>query len=264
MSANILLISPAIVKERTSISKNIDDKQITPLIKIAQDIFIQPCTGSGLMLRLQEGVSQNNLNVYESSLINNFITDALVWYTVSMMPSFISYQFYSKGTLQPTSEGNNTPSRSDLELIEQKYKGTAEWYGQRLIKHLQENYTNFYQYLNPGTGVDVIFPQSKSYTCPIYLGGADRTISRDRALNGNAGTSNPYTIEFIPNTGVTSFTVADLNGKALLSVSRSGLIKGITTSTTSDTSYLTIVGTLVTLPTGDVTQANELFTFLVR
>lgn len=264
MSANTLLIQPSTVKERTSISKSIDDKQITPLIKISQDIFIQPCLGSGLLLRLQEGITQNNLNTYESALINNYITDALVWHTVSMMPSFISYQFFSKGTLQPTSEGANTPSRSDLELIEQKYKGTAEWYSTRLIKYLQENYTNFYQYLNPGTGVDVIFPTSKAYTCPIYLGNADSTISRDRALNGNAGTSNPYTIEYVPSAGVSSFTVSDLSGKALLSASRSGLIKGITSGATTDTSYLQIVGTTVTLPTGDVTQENELFTFLVR
>jgi hypothetical protein len=264
MSANILLITPATIKDRTSISKNISDNQITPLIKVAQDIFIQPATGSGLFLRLQEGVAQNNLNTYEQDLIDRFITDALVWYTVSLMVPVLSFQLFSKGTLQPTSDGAQTVSRADLELVENKYKAMAEFYNTRLIKHLKENYVNFYQYLNPGSGVDVIFPQNKAYTCPIYIGGADSTISRDRALNGNVGTPQPYTVEFTPAAGLASFVVGALAGKVLLTASRSGLLKGITQSPTTDTAYLQINGSTVTLPTGDVTMENELFTFLVR
>ena len=264
MSANTLLITASLIKDKTSISKNIDDRQITPLIKVAQDIFIQPATGSGLFLRLQEGIAQDNLNVYEQGLIDNYIADALTWYTVSLMVPVLSFQLFSKGTLQPTSDGAQTVSRADLELVEQKYKSMAEYYNTRLIRYLQENYVNFYQYLNPGSGVDVIFPQTRTYTCPIYLGGADATIMRDRALNGNVGSPQPYTIEFIPTAGVSSFVVAAFDAKVVLSASRSGFLKGITSVATSDTQYIQINGTTITLPTGDVTQPNELFTFLVR
>jgi hypothetical protein len=40
--------------------------------------------------------------------------------------------------------------------------------------------------------------------------------------------------------------------------------KGITQTPTADTGYLQIVGGVVTLPTGDIAMANELFTFLYR
>jgi hypothetical protein len=42
------------------------------------------------------------------------------------------------------------------------------------------------------------------------------------------------------------------------------LAKSITTTPTADTGFLQINNILVTLPTGDVTMAGELFTFLYR
>jgi len=79
MSANILFISPALIKSRTGISDAIDDKQIKPQIKVAQDIYIQPALGSTLYIRLQEGVDANNLTAAESTLLNSYVTDALIW-----------------------------------------------------------------------------------------------------------------------------------------------------------------------------------------
>jgi hypothetical protein len=85
-----------------------------------------------------------------------------------------------------------------------------------------------------------------------------------RNLNMSGTGAAPQTIEVIPNTGVSTFTVAQLSGKMVINASRSGLVKGITTFATSNTAYLQIVGSQVTLPTGDVTTAGELFTFTYR
>ena len=45
---------------------------------------------------------------------------------------------------------------------------------------------------------------------------------------------------------------------------RSGLVKGLTNLPTANAMYLQIVGNVITLPTGDVTQAEELFSFTIR
>ena len=45
---------------------------------------------------------------------------------------------------------------------------------------------------------------------------------------------------------------------------RSGLVKGITTLPTANAMYLQINDSLITLPTGDVTQEGEIFSFTIR
>ncbi len=263
MSANILFISESLIKSRTGISDAIDGKQIFPQIKIAQDMFVQPALGSALYLRLQSGVEADNLSSSETTLLNTYVTDCLLWYTVSLLPFALGYQFFSKGVLQKTSEESNTPSRADLELISKQYKQTAEFYKQRLINYLRENYLTYSEYFNPGSGYDIIFPETRAYTCPIYLGGA-MTPTDARYSGNNSISGMTQTIEVSPTTGVDNFIVPQFANMVVIIATRSGLVKGITTAPTANTMYLQINGTTVTLPTGDVVQDGELFTFTLR
>jgi hypothetical protein len=217
--------------------------------------------GSTLYLRLQSGIEAANLSNLEKSLLDNFITDCLVWYTMSLLPFGLGYQFFSKGILQKTSEESNTPSRADLELIGNEYKKTAEFYKQRLINYLRENYLLFSEYFNPGSGLDVIFPELKAYTSPIYLGNVNDGV---RVFSNNATSGGATTIYHTPAAGDSSFSVGGLVNKVVLIAVRSGFVKGITNLPTANPMYLQIVGNVITLPTGDVTQAGELFSFTIR
>lgn len=264
MSKNILFLTEQTFKDRTGASNNIDGKQIFPMVKVAGDMHIQPALGSKLYQRLQDGINANNLTATEKGLIDNYLTDTLIWYTMSLLPMTMGFQLFSKGFLQKTSEESNTPSRSDLELLEQKYLSMAEFYKTRMIKYLQENYNLFYEYINTGSGWDVIIPETKAYTSPIYLGeGYD--LRHPRYVNSSSGGGiNIEVVYYTSTAGQTSFNVSALNGRVLLAVTRSGLAKSITTTPTADTGFLQINNILVTLPTGDVTMAGELFTFLYR
>ena len=260
MSKNIIFITEQTFKERTGASNAIDGKQLFPMIKVAQDIHIQPVLGSTLYLRLQDGIDSNDLNNDEKDLIDNYITDALIWFTMSMLPMTMGYQLFSKGFLQKTSEESNTPSRSDLELLEQKYQSMAEFYNKRMIKYLQENYELYDEYLNPASGVDVIFPTKQGYTCPIFIGDY-----KDRSYSLNSANSTKVNaVYYTATAGQTTFIVAELDGKTVLVAMRSGLGKIVTTSPTADTQYLQIVNGTVTLPSGDVTMAGEVFSFVYR
>lgn len=262
MSKNILFITEALFKERTGASNAIDGKQIFPMIKVAQDIFIQPITGSTLYKRLQTGIDLDNLSNDEKTLLDDYITDALVWYTMSMLPMVMGFQLFSKGFLQKTAEESSAPSRGDLELIEQKYKSMAEFYNTRLITYLQENHFKYAEYLNYTMGIDVIFPEDKSYTCPIYLGGADRRITRN--FSSTSTTPSPNVATYVATGGETSFTIVAMSGRVTYFAARGGLSKSITTTATADTQYLQITSGLITLPTGDIAYAGEVFTFLYQ
>ena len=263
MSKNILFITETLFKERTGASIAIDGKQIFPMIKVAQDIHIQPVLGSTLYLRLQKGIEDDDLTNDEKHLIDFYITDALVWFTMSMLPMIMGYQLFSKGFLVKTAEESSAPSQKDLELIEQKYKSMAEFYNTRMVSYLQENYTKYFEYLNPSMGLDVIFPRIDTYSCPIYIG---NQYDRRNAsyVNSSSASISTESVYYTSVGGETSFTISNLIGKTLIAAFRSGLNKIITQEPTADTAFLQIVNGVVTLPTGDVTIAGELFTFVYR
>jgi hypothetical protein len=170
MSLNILFINETLIKSRTAISDAIDGKQIKPTIKLAQDKYILPALGSGLYNRLQAGIDANNLTANEKLLLDDYVTDALLWFTIGEMVIATSYQFFSKGVLQKGAEESNNPSKGQLELLERKYMSNGEFYKQRLIDYLRENTELYFEYLDYGSGFDAIAPQVQAYTSPIFLG----------------------------------------------------------------------------------------------
>ncbi len=264
MSANILFISATTFKSRTGASEAIDDAKLTPNIKKAQDMYIQTALGSPLYLRLQSGMEASNLNANETILLNTYIADTLVWYTMSFLPFALGYQLFSKGVLQHSSEDGQPPSRADLELIADGYKSDGEFYRQRLIDYLRENYSLYAEYWNFTAGLDTIFPELKSYECPIWLGTEKQEYSQ-RSFSGGNSNGATQSIEITPSTGVSTFTITGLPTSAVIIIAvRSGQVKGITNAATTNTMYLQINGSTVTLPTGDITGAGELFIFTYR
>jgi hypothetical protein len=261
MSKNILFITETLFKERTGASVAIDGKQIFPIIKVAQDIYVQGAVGSTLYNRLQEGIDNDDLNNDEKALLDNYITDCLIWFTMSLLPMTMGYQLFSKGFLQKTAEESTTPDQKALELIESRYKELAEFYKQRLINYLKENYTTYQEYLNNTAAYDVIFPEQSAYTCPIYIG---EPTKRPTWINQNSGTLTLNEVKYVANGGETTFTVADIAGRSTLLVIRDGLGRAVTTTPTANTMFLQIINDQVTLPTGDVALAGELFVFLYK
>lgn len=169
------MIKSQVVKDRTAASDNIDDKLINPAIKSAQDTYIQSVLGSDLYNRLLDGIAANTLTINEKKLIDTYIVDALVWYTLSELPIMLGYKFFNKNVLKGQSEGEQTPTMSEMIELEERYKNKAESYIERLVNYLrQSEVDNLYPlYSNYGTGKDVIKPSRTSYQTSIYLGGSE-------------------------------------------------------------------------------------------
>lgn len=170
---NICFINVNTIKERSALHTNVDDKLILPEILSCQDMFILPALGTALYNRLQDGIENNNLNADEVDLLDNFITNPLVYYTLSELPVGLSYQFYNKGLVRKNSENTEAPQMQDLIDVASRYRTRAEFYTQRLIKHLKQvssTSDKFQEYVNYGTGVDIIKPERDAYQASIWLG----------------------------------------------------------------------------------------------
>lgn len=178
MSLNILLIGDEIIKSRTSIHGNIDPKLIYPNIKIAQDMYILPLIGTALYNKLQTDINNNALTGDYQTLVNSFIIDALIYYTLSELPVNISYQFWNKGIVRKQGEDTELPSMEELVNVGLQFRKYAEFYANRLRLYLKQNAsTKFPEYINYGSGIDDIKPEHKAYTMPLWLGDDDNCIS---------------------------------------------------------------------------------------
>jgi len=171
MSANILIISVDTLKQRTAIHDNIDEKLIFPEIKAAQDLFIHPICGTALYNKILNDINASSLSGNYKVLVDSYLVDTLCNYVISELPTALNYQFWNKGVGVATSENTNQPTMSELFDIASKYKNRAEAYQKKAIFYLKQNAPSMFpEYLNPGTGIDVIIPDRVGYSSPIFLG----------------------------------------------------------------------------------------------
>ena len=189
---NTLFISVSSIKERTGLHANVDDKLVLPEIKTAQDMYIHPLLGSALYERLQTGIDNNDLSADEVALLDNFVTDTLIYYVLSELPTGLSYQFYNKGLVRKTSDNTDQPQMQDLLDISARYRKRAEFYAERMVKFLKQNAAQgkYNLYLNPGSGLDAIHPDNSAYSTTIYLGdceGCGSGLSFEEKYQGQTG-----------------------------------------------------------------------------
>ncbi len=170
MSLNILFISVDTIKDRSGLHLNVDEKLVKGEIKAVQDMYILPALGSALYDRIQAGITANNLTQLEITLLNDYIVDTLVNFTLAELPQGLSFQFYNKGLLRKGGENFENPSMQDMIDIANRYRARAEFYKQRLIKYLRQNIVDYPLYSNYGSGIDAIKPERDAYNSTIWLG----------------------------------------------------------------------------------------------
>lgn len=172
MSKNVLLLSVETLKDRTGIHDNIDAKLLYPEIKAAQDMYIEPILGSNLYNKIVTDVEAGSITGDYKTLLDNYIIDCLLNYTLAGLPDAISYQFWNKGVLRKNGDNTELPDPGELIDLSNKYRVRAEWYGQRLNNYLKAEADESYlpEYVSGNDQLDDILPEQNTYTMPIYLG----------------------------------------------------------------------------------------------
>lgn len=168
--ANILIVTEAYIKEHTIIPSNVDSKLITPAIKDCQNLYIHKILGSALFYEIASQISGNTVSVLNRTLINDYITPCLMAYVLYEVAPMINYQFTNKNIATKDSESSKPLTLDEIKFIMDRLLNKAEWYGERVINFLKENYEDYPLYKNPGTGCDTIKPANSNYTCGMYLG----------------------------------------------------------------------------------------------
>jgi hypothetical protein len=139
-----LFISPEDLVKRTAINGNVDRDQMIQFIKIAQDIHVQAILGTALYNRLKTDVLNNTLAGNYQTLLEDYVQDVLVHYSMTEILPFLAYKVSNGGVFKKQSENSEGIEKSELEYLIQRERDIAEHYGRRLVSYL-----TFYGSLTP-------------------------------------------------------------------------------------------------------------------
>lgn len=143
---NAYLITTDKVKKLTYIQGNVDDAILSITIKRVQDNIIQPIIGTSLYKRLLAGVTANDLNADEQTLLNDYIAPCIA----SACDYKIIYPLATK-TRNKTVGSNQDEIMSTASLeaqtqLRNEYRKDFEPYRLALIGYLKDNEQLFPEY----------------------------------------------------------------------------------------------------------------------
>lgn len=164
--ARALFISENFVKENSPVNGNVDDKYIRSTIDLCQRLYILPILGTALYNEIITEVNANSVSADNVTLLEDYIQDALLYYTLSEAISLMVYKMENKSIVKKNSD-NSTPIDSyEVSMLRDSFKDKAEMFANRATKYLIENATatKYANYLDAGSGVDTIHPNKNNYT----------------------------------------------------------------------------------------------------
>jgi len=158
--ASTLLISPAYIKNNSPINFNIDDKLIIPVIAFEQDSNFEQTLGTTFYRSLQLEASGGTLTALNERLIEDYIQPALMNFVLAGLMETTNFKFNTKGIGQMESENMKPLDEEVLKYRAKQYRNNGEYYNNRLMNYLKENYASFSDYASPGSGWDIIVPRT--------------------------------------------------------------------------------------------------------
>ena len=172
-------MSYALFINRNDIIKNtplqgaIDADALLPFVRTAQDKYLKNLLGTVLFDYLQDQIVANtvgSLSVYYQDLLDDFIKNALIWYSAVEYIPFSSVQFKSNGAVKQQSEQGVAPTKTEIDYLKQISQTNADYYALRLQNYLIAYSQNIPQYLESVGNQTQIYPdQTNQYFGGIQL-----------------------------------------------------------------------------------------------
>jgi hypothetical protein len=135
----VLFISEGKLKKSTTINGSVDAELLRPYMKVAQDLHIHPKLGTDLYDKLQADITGSSLTGNYQTLVNDYIQDALVHWTLYECIPFLGYKIMNNNIVRKSSETSDGTGIDDLTYLREVVRNTAEWYTERLIDWLRHN-----------------------------------------------------------------------------------------------------------------------------
>lgn len=154
------LIDIATIKKIGFVNKNVDDPIISVTLRRVQDTLMKPILGTTLYNRLLEGVTNNDLNTDETTLLNTYITPCIVAAVDYRIINALTYETRSKTLGTARDEHINPVSIEEKHIREEDLKRDFDVYRKELIGYICDNSNLYPEYENYSTESGGIAPDS--------------------------------------------------------------------------------------------------------
>jgi len=162
----VLFISEDKLKRSTTINGNVDVELLRPYMKVAQDLY----------QKLQTEITNGTLTGNYETLINDYIQDALVHWTLYEAMPFLGYKIMNNDIVRQTSETSQTAPLEEINFLRNTVMNTAEWYTERLIDEYNTNtgadLRPSRQNYNNGMNLDHVYPDKNKIRLSDFLDGS--------------------------------------------------------------------------------------------
>jgi hypothetical protein len=166
---NTLLISEAKLKRFTDINNNLDIDLISATIREAQIVHITRLLGSKLYDKIINDVDNDTLTGNYKSLVDDYIQDALLYWSYYESLEAIYLRPRNAGLVVPQGGENNTAA--DINLYDKKrqsVKNKAEYFSERLVDYLCFN-TSVYPEYQQNVNSDIYPDTTTQFKSPIVF-----------------------------------------------------------------------------------------------
>ena len=171
--ATALFISRNDIIKNTPLMGAIDADALLPFVSIAQIKYLKNLLGTVLYDYLDAQIiagTVGGLSVFYQDLLDDYVKNALMWYSAVEYIPFSSVQFKSNGAVKQQSEQGIAPTKGEIDYLLTKAQNNADYYALRLQNYLIA-YSQFIpQYLQSIGNQTQIYPdQSNQYFGGIQL-----------------------------------------------------------------------------------------------
>lgn len=166
---NTLLISEAKLKRFTDINNNLDPDLISATIREAQIVHITRLLGSKLYDKIIDDVDNDTLTGNYKSLVDDYIQDALLYWSYYESLEAIYLRPRNAGLVVPQGGENN--AAADINLYDKKrqsVKNKAEYFSERLVDYLCFN-TSVYPEYQQNVNSDIYPDTTTQFKSPIVF-----------------------------------------------------------------------------------------------
>jgi hypothetical protein len=168
--AYALFINRNDIIKNTPLQGAIDADALLPFVRTAQDKYLKNLLGTILFEYLQAQIIANNvdnLSIYYRDLLDDYIKNALMWYSAVEYIPFSSVQFKSNGAVKQQSEQGIAPTKGEIDYLKAQAQQNADYYALRLQNYLIAYSNNIPQYLQSIGNQTQIYPDQSN----MYFGG---------------------------------------------------------------------------------------------
>ena len=162
-----IFISENKLKQFSDLNDSLDASLLKNAIREGQDIHIQRILGYKLYQKMIADVNADTLTGYYKTLMDDYLQDALLYWSYYEALESIWLRPRNNGLLIPQggAEALSTDSTT-YDKKRQSVKNKAEWYSERMVGWIIDNETRFPEF-GTETGMEIVPDQSSQFKSPF-------------------------------------------------------------------------------------------------